>query len=63
MHPIQSMTLDLNKLSTTKLVELQHGVALQLAARQQALKVGYVKSRDSTEQLKKDVAELHQVHV
>ena len=31
LHPIQSVTLDLNKLSATVLVELQHGVALELA--------------------------------
>ena len=33
LHPIQSVTLDLNKLSTTKLVELQHGATLELVVR------------------------------
>ena len=57
------MTLDLNKLSTTELVELQHGTALELAARQQALTTGYIEAHNSTEQLKKDAVELHQMCV
>ena len=32
LHPIQSVTLDLNKLSAIAVVELQHGTTLELAA-------------------------------
>ena len=63
LHPVQSLTLDLNKISTTELVELQHGATLELVTQQQALMVGYIEAQDFAEQLKKDVTELHQVCV
>ena len=57
------MTLDLNKLSATTLVELQHGAALELVARQKDLVEGYVQSRNTTQKVQKEAEELHQVRM
>ena len=59
LHPIQSVTLDLNKISTIELVEFQYGATLELATQQQALTAGYVEAQNSTKQLKKDATEMY----
>ena len=55
--------MDLNKLSSTALVELQHGTTLELEARQKYLAEGYVESRNVTAKLQKEAEEMHQVRV
>ena len=55
--------LDLNKLSNTALVELQHGATLELAPRKIELTKGYVQSRNTVAKLQKEEEELHQVKV
>ena len=50
-------------MSAITLVELQHGAALELAARQKYLAKGYVESRNTIEKLKQEAEELHQVRM
>ena len=63
LRPIQSVDLDINKLSATVLVESQHVSALGLVDQQKELTKGYVQSQSAVEKLQKEVEELHQVKV
>ena len=63
LRPIQSVDLDLNKLSTRMLVELQHVVTLELVDQQKELTEGYVQSHRTAEKLQKEEEVLHQVRV
>ena len=53
------MTLDLNKLSAIALVELQHGVAIELVEWQKYFAKGYVDAQTTVVKLQKEVEELH----
>ena len=53
LRPIQSVALDLNKLSTMELVELQHVSAMEFVEQKRELIEGYVQSHSIAEKLQK----------
>ena len=63
LQPIQIIALDLNKLPSQELMELQHVVAQELVEMHKELTDGYVQSQSATEKLQIEAKELHQVRV
>ena len=61
LHPLLSIALDLNKLPTQVLVQLQQVAGQELADRHKELSNGYVQSQDKTNKLQEEVDELWQV--